>query len=52
MYLSSVGALLISYPCVNGGKSAVQLRHLGIASYSWQNLYDSSLMVQVAYRKR
>lgn len=31
-YLSSVGALLISYPCVNSGKSAVQLRHLGITS--------------------
>lgn len=32
MYLSSVGALLISYPCVNSGKSAVQLHHLGITS--------------------
>lgn len=38
MCLSSVGALLISYPCVNSGKSAVQLRHLGIASYSWQTM--------------
>lgn len=29
-YLSSVGAPLIIYPCVNGGKSAVQLRHLAL----------------------
>lgn len=33
-YLSSVGALLIIYPCVNSGKSAVQLRHLGITRLS------------------
>lgn len=34
MCLSSVGALLISYPCVNSGKSAVQLHHLGITRLS------------------